>query len=253
MRWLPYSFFWVFYLPILLGFWWAVLLSNNILLGWLMAVSATTYVLNLYLLVSFVWATNDWKWKQNHHCSKLRPIVWSCALWCQICYLLIDVVDNGCGFEFFKSTLIFTNICSLIVDWGTFFTALTSSTIDFFQRMAPCYVVFNGKKPGIYFTWYECAKLVLGQKGVIYQKYSKYDDALRDFNARIPEEPLLLPVDAPHGEASASHQLVTAQSLETYPNTPLLQGCCKNAVILILILLVVGLSVKLFMCHKCCF
>ena len=38
-----------------------------------------------------------------------------------------------------------------------------------------------------------------------------------------------------------------------YPHSPGLQGCCKNAVILILFMVVVGLSLKLFMCHNCCF
>ena len=52
--------------------------------------------------------------------------------------------------------------------------------------MPPCYVVFEGKKAMIYFTWYECAKQVLREEGAIYQKYNNYDDALRDFNARIP-------------------------------------------------------------------
>lgn len=133
------------------------------------------------------------------------------------------------------------------------FRPLTCSTFGWFQRMPPCYVVFEGKKPGIYFTWYECAKQVLREEGAIYQKYNNYDDALRDFNARVPQEPLLLPIDAPHGDASASHELVTAQGSEIYPHSPGLQGCCKNAVILILFMVVVGLSLKLFMCHSCCF
>jgi len=119
--------------------------------------------------------------------------------------------------------------------------------------MPPCYVVFEGKKPRIYFTWYECAKQVLREEGAIYQKYNNYDDALRDFNARVPQEPLLLPIHAPHGDASASHELVTGQGSEIYPHSPELQGCCKNAVILILFMVVVGLSFKLFMCHSCCF
>ena len=76
--------------------------------------------------------------------------------------------------------------------------------------MPPCYVVFEGKKSEIYFTWYECAKQVLREEGAIYQKYNNYDDALRYFNARVPQEPLLLPIDAAHGDASASHELVTA-------------------------------------------
>jgi viroplasmin and RNaseH domain-containing protein len=51
--------------------------------------------------------------------------------------------------------------------------------------MPPYYVVFDGKKPGIYFTWYECAKQVLREERAIYQKYNNYDYALRDFNARV--------------------------------------------------------------------
>jgi hypothetical protein len=95
---------------------------------------------------------------------------------------------------------------------------------------------------------------VLREEGAIYQKYINYDDALRDFNARVSQqEPLLLPIDAPNEDASASHELVTAQGPETYPLAPVLLGCCKNAVILILFLVVVGLSLKLFMCHSCCF
>jgi hypothetical protein len=63
----------------------------------------------------------------------------------------------------------------------------------------------------------------------------------------------LLPIDAPYGDALASHELVTAQGSETYPHSPGLQGCYKNVAILILFMVVVGLSLKLFMCHNCCF
>jgi hypothetical protein len=121
--------------------------------------------------------------------------------------------------------------------------------------MPPCYVVFEGKKPGIYFSWYECAKVVLRDSGAIYQKYNNYDDTLRDFNARVPQEPLLLPIDASHGDASASHELVTAkEGSQTYPHSPTIKTpcCCKNVVIFILFLVVVSLSIKLFMCRKCC-
>jgi hypothetical protein len=114
-------------------------------------------------------------------------------------------------------------------------------------------MVFEEKKPEIYFTWYECAKQVLREEEAIYQKYNNYDDALRDFNARVSQEPLLLPFDGRHRDASASHELVTAQGSETYPHSPGLQGCCKNAVILIFFMVIVALSLKLFMCHSCCF
>jgi hypothetical protein len=72
-------------------------------------------------------------------------------------------------------------------------------------------------------------------------------------NVVSQEKPLLLPIDAPNRDASASHELVTAQGPETYPLPPVLLGYCKNVVILILFLVVVGLSLKLFMCHNCCF
>ena len=51
--------------------------------------------------------------------------------------------------------------------------------------MGPCYVVFNGKKPGIYMSWHECSEQVLGFKNVIHKKYNNYDHALRDFNAYV--------------------------------------------------------------------
>jgi hypothetical protein len=119
--------------------------------------------------------------------------------------------------------------------------------------MPPCCVVFEGKKPGIYFSLYECAKVVLRDSGSIYQKYN-YDDALRDFNARVPQEPLLLPIDASHGDASASHERVTARRglkpilIHLPSRTPAVTKMLSS---FILFLVVVGLSVKLFMCRKC--
>ena len=51
--------------------------------------------------------------------------------------------------------------------------------------MAGYYVVFNGKAPGIYQSWHECSKHVLGVRNAIYKKYSKYDQAIRDFQATM--------------------------------------------------------------------
>jgi viroplasmin and RNaseH domain-containing protein len=51
--------------------------------------------------------------------------------------------------------------------------------------MGPCYVVFKGKKPKIYMSWYECSEQVLGLKNAIYKKYNNYEHALRDFNAYV--------------------------------------------------------------------
>jgi hypothetical protein len=51
--------------------------------------------------------------------------------------------------------------------------------------MGSCYVVFYGKKPGIYSSWHEASEHVLGVRNAIHKKYNNYDHALRDFNAYI--------------------------------------------------------------------
>jgi len=49
--------------------------------------------------------------------------------------------------------------------------------------MAPCYVVFEGRKPGIYMSWYECNLHVLGYTNARYKKYATYDQAVDAYNA----------------------------------------------------------------------
>ena len=49
--------------------------------------------------------------------------------------------------------------------------------------MAPCYVVFEGRIPRIYWTWHECSLQVLGYSDARYKKYKNYDQALLDYNA----------------------------------------------------------------------
>jgi hypothetical protein len=71
----------------------------------------------------------------------------------------------------------------------------------------------KAKKPGIYFTWYECAKQVLKEEGAIYQKYGSYDEALRAFSERVPAAPLLLPTDGSSGLSSAAPLLLPTYSL----------------------------------------
>jgi hypothetical protein len=51
--------------------------------------------------------------------------------------------------------------------------------------MGTCYVVFKGKNPGVYLTWHECSKQVLGFKNTIYKKYSSYEQAVVDFHALV--------------------------------------------------------------------
>ncbi|XP_019239797.1 PREDICTED: ribonuclease H-like [Nicotiana attenuata] len=44
------------------------------------------------------------------------------------------------------------------------------------------YVVFRGKKPGLYNSWCECASMVIGFKGNIFKSYKSYDEAVAAFN-----------------------------------------------------------------------
>jgi viroplasmin and RNaseH domain-containing protein len=60
---------------------------------------------------------------------------------------------------------------------------MTDGLFSFFCRaMAPCYVVFEGLKPRIYTSWYECSVYVLRVEGARYQKYKNYEHALHDYN-----------------------------------------------------------------------
>jgi hypothetical protein len=51
--------------------------------------------------------------------------------------------------------------------------------------MVGYYVVFNGKARGIYQSWHECSKHILGVRNAIYKKYSNYDQVVRDFQAAM--------------------------------------------------------------------
>ena len=39
------------------------------------------------------------------------------------------------------------------------------------------YTVYKGTNPGIYTTWDECKKNVLGFKGALFKKFEQYSDA----------------------------------------------------------------------------
>jgi len=51
--------------------------------------------------------------------------------------------------------------------------------------MVAYYVVFNGKAPGIYLSWQDYSKHVLGVRNAIYKKYSNYDQAIRAYPAAM--------------------------------------------------------------------
>jgi viroplasmin and RNaseH domain-containing protein len=91
--------------------------------------------------------------------------------------------------------------------------------------MDPCYVVFKGKKSGIYMSWHECSEQVLVVKNAIHKKYNNYEHALRDFNASV-------------GAATPS-----PQGGKT--------GSWKNVVIISLLVMVVGLWMRLSMSSQC--
>ena len=51
--------------------------------------------------------------------------------------------------------------------------------------MAGYYVVFNGKAPGIYLSWQDYSKHVLGVRNAIYKKYSTYEQVVRDYRTSM--------------------------------------------------------------------
>ncbi|XP_070006966.1 uncharacterized protein LOC142162184 [Nicotiana tabacum] len=44
------------------------------------------------------------------------------------------------------------------------------------------YVVFRGKRPGLYISWHRCAPMVIGVKGSMFKAFKTYDDAIAAFN-----------------------------------------------------------------------
>ena len=93
--------------------------------------------------------------------------------------------------------------------------------------MAPCYVVFEGYTPRIYFTWHECSLQVLGYKNARYKKYQNYEQALHDYNASLQAAtPACAVAVAPTDDRLADW---------------------KNVVIVALLLLVVALWMRLTM------
>ncbi|XP_019238102.1 PREDICTED: uncharacterized protein LOC109218207 [Nicotiana attenuata] len=44
------------------------------------------------------------------------------------------------------------------------------------------YVVFSGKRPGIYYSWSECSPMVIGVKRSIFQSFKSHDAAISAFD-----------------------------------------------------------------------
>ena len=106
------------------------------------------------------------------------------------------------------------------------------------DKMGGYYVIFNGRHAGIYESWGECSKYIVGKSGIRHQKYSTYDQALWEFehfndgaieaSNDDPEAPLLLP----------------AISYDNY-------GWWKNVVIVSLVFVVLAMGCALYLCNRC--
>ena len=103
-------------------------------------------------------------------------------------------------------------------------------------------MVFYGKTPGIYLTWHECSKQVLGVRNAIYKKYSNYEQVVRDFQAAMRD------VNPSHGIAAPlPYDLVPDDAFApiialSYGNGK--AGWWKNVLITSLVILLFGLWMK---------
>jgi hypothetical protein len=99
--------------------------------------------------------------------------------------------------------------------------------------MAPCYVVFEGNTPGIYFTWHKCSIQVLGYKNARYKKHQNYEQTLHDYNASL--------------QAASPSQIALPSNCFAAAVPPIDErlGDWKNVVIVALFLLVVALWMRL--------
>ncbi|XP_009587261.1 uncharacterized protein [Nicotiana tomentosiformis] len=50
------------------------------------------------------------------------------------------------------------------------------------NKASKVYVVFRGKRPGLYNSWHQCAPMVTGVKGSIFKAFKSYDEAIAAFN-----------------------------------------------------------------------
>ena len=105
------------------------------------------------------------------------------------------------------------------------------------EEMGPCYVVFKGKKPGIYMAWHECSEQVCGVKNAIYKKYNNYDIVWSDFISYF-------------GAPTTPTKVFHTDGCETIPLRPGNHGSWKNIVIMSLLMLVFGLWIRLSMSTK---
>ena len=55
----------------------------------------------------------------------------------------------------------------------------------------PCYVVFIGREPGVYYNWPDCQEQVHRFHGACYKKYNSYEEGIAAFKSRTNSNPPL--------------------------------------------------------------
>lgn len=110
----------------------------------------------------------------------------------------------------------------------------------FAQAMSSCYVVFKGKKPGLYSTWAECSEQVLGVSNAVFVKYDDENKAIKDFNAYMG---VSTPVQ--------SLQDIPGPSTHVHRRTAGTDVPWKNLVILALVMVICALWLRLSMERQC--
>ena len=138
---------------------------------------------------------------------------------------------------------------------------LTEAKAPFcFRKMVNCYVVFKGKKSGIYMTWHECSEQVLVVKNSVYKKNNDYDHAVSDFTAScqaLTVPPLLLEIDTYPAhpdlddEIASPPLLLQPDTCAAHHDLDGKSSSWKNMAIVTLLILVLGMWLRLSMCNKC--
>ena len=95
--------------------------------------------------------------------------------------------------------------------------------------MCAWYVIFKGEQPGVYTSWAECSKHVLGYHGAMHKKYSSYEEGMAAFNSTI-------------NSISTSNPASTPTAISY-----------KTVVILFLCALLCAMWIKLKKCNGCNF
>ncbi|XP_019248794.1 PREDICTED: uncharacterized protein LOC109228068 [Nicotiana attenuata] len=104
-----------------------------------------------------------------------RPGLYSS--WCQCAPMITGV--NGSIFQAFK--LYDESIATL----NEFRKSCQAENLS----ASKVYVVFRAKRPELYDSWCECAPMVIGFKGSIFQSFKSYDEAIAAFNEFQEENP----------------------------------------------------------------